>query len=206
MAKFKVKSKKSSRAVKPFDVKSSARNKVGDGKTPNKYFVSVSNDYYITDPKENTLNWASESKSFKAEGKTIKEFDNYQDAKAFAQSFKLGDKSDGLEVNSVFIEDRLTGEVYHHTFDFDSEDIGFTIKTEKDKGVPSTTSFNLGKKLDSNERFNLMMAWEGGEISDKDTVRLFQNLVDTGMAWSLQGMYGRQAQAMIDAGLIKRKK
>jgi hypothetical protein len=50
--------------------------------------------------------------------------------------------------------------------------------------------------------FDLMMAWEGGEISDEETTELFQELVNTGQAWRLQGMYGRQAQALLDAGYI----
>jgi hypothetical protein len=48
--------------------------------------------------------------------------------------------------------------------------------------------------------FDLMMAWEEGELSNKETTELFQRLIDNGQAWTLQGMYGRQAQALIDAG------
>lgn len=53
-------------------------------------------------------------------------------------------------------------------------------------------SYNLGAMID----------WENGELDEEGTVKLFQNLVDTGLAWSLQGMYGRQAQRMLDAGEI----
>jgi hypothetical protein len=55
------------------------------------------------------------------------------------------------------------------------------------------------------KRFDLtsaIIAWESGELSDDETVELFQHLVDTGDAWRLQGMYGRQASAMLEAGLI----
>jgi len=45
-------------------------------------------------------------------------------------------------------------------------------------------------------------AYEDGTASDADIVTLFQDLVDTGMAWQLQGSYGRTAAAMIRAGLI----
>jgi hypothetical protein len=49
-----------------------------------------------------------------------------------------------------------------------------------------------------------IVAWESGELSEEDTIELFQHLVDTGMAWRLQGCYGRTAQALIEAGLVTR--
>lgn len=47
-----------------------------------------------------------------------------------------------------------------------------------------------------------MMAYEMGKLDDDGVIELFQYLVDTGLAWQLQGSYGRTAQAMILAGLI----
>lgn len=47
-----------------------------------------------------------------------------------------------------------------------------------------------------------IMAYEQGELDDDETVELFQHLVNTGAAWSLQGSYGRQAMRMIEAGLV----
>ena len=49
-----------------------------------------------------------------------------------------------------------------------------------------------------------IIAYENGELSDDEVIALFQALVDTGLAWSLQGHYVRTAQALIDAGEITR--
>jgi hypothetical protein len=47
-----------------------------------------------------------------------------------------------------------------------------------------------------------MIAWETGELDDVGTLTLFSNLISTGMAWSLQGTYGRAANAMIKNGVL----
>jgi hypothetical protein len=45
-----------------------------------------------------------------------------------------------------------------------------------------------------------VMAWEAGEMDEPQTVEFFQELIDTGMAWQLQGCYGRMAAGLIEAG------
>jgi hypothetical protein len=61
----------------------------------------------------------------------------------------------------------------------------------------------VGTKKPAYPSVTKLMQFEDGTLSEKDTIKLFQDLVDSGMAWQLQGSYGRQAQAMIDAGVIK---
>ncbi len=42
--------------------------------------------------------------------------------------------------------------------------------------------------------------YEEGDISEREYYELFQYLVDSGMAWKLQGFYGRQAAMMLEGG------
>jgi hypothetical protein len=47
-----------------------------------------------------------------------------------------------------------------------------------------------------------MIRWEEGELSNEETTLLFSELVKSGLAWSLQGCYGRQAVALIEGGWL----
>jgi hypothetical protein len=47
-----------------------------------------------------------------------------------------------------------------------------------------------------------IIAFEEGELEEDEIIELFQHLVHTGMAWRLQGSYGRLAHDLIDQGLI----
>ena len=47
-----------------------------------------------------------------------------------------------------------------------------------------------------------IIAFENGELDDVETIELFAQLVQNGMAWTLQGSYGRTASDLIKAGYI----
>ena len=47
-----------------------------------------------------------------------------------------------------------------------------------------------------------IVAWEQGELEFEEVIELFQNLVDTGLVWQLQGCYGRTAMNLIESGHV----
>lgn len=50
---------------------------------------------------------------------------------------------------------------------------------------------------------NAVLIAEGEIETDQDTqIKAWQYLVDTGLAWSLQGSFGRMAQQLIDQEII----
>jgi len=50
-----------------------------------------------------------------------------------------------------------------------------------------------------------IMAFEDGSLSEEETIKMFQEMINDGSAWTLQGSYGRMATALIDAGYCHRK-
>lgn len=50
----------------------------------------------------------------------------------------------------------------------------------------------------------LIMKYEQGEMDQDEMVEMFQGLIDSGMAFKLQGHYGRTAMALIEAGYCTR--
>ena len=56
------------------------------------------------------------------------------------------------------------------------------------------------------DNYNAVMIAEGVIEADEDRqIEAWQHLVDTGLAWSLQGWFGRTAMDLIKQGVIERK-
>ena len=49
-----------------------------------------------------------------------------------------------------------------------------------------------------------IIAYENGELEEDEVISLFQELVNSGLAWQLQGHYGRTAASLIDVGLVQK--
>tara|TARA_B100000427_G_C15122019_1_gene426211 strand:- start:184 stop:369 length:186 start_codon:yes stop_codon:yes gene_type:complete len=46
--------------------------------------------------------------------------------------------------------------------------------------------------------------YEEGQMTDEEMISFFQELVNNGMAWSLQGHYGRTAMYLIENGYVQK--
>lgn len=49
-----------------------------------------------------------------------------------------------------------------------------------------------------------IISYEQGDLTDDEVIDLFQELLDSGLVWQLQGHYGRFAVQLINAGLISK--
>ena len=45
-----------------------------------------------------------------------------------------------------------------------------------------------------------IIAFEQGDLDEDGIIELFQELIDSGLAWQLQGSYGRMASSLIENG------
>ena len=54
------------------------------------------------------------------------------------------------------------------------------------------------------DQLDQIIAFEQGELDEEEVIDLFQDLINTGLAWQLQGSYGRTASRLIEAGLCTR--
>jgi hypothetical protein len=65
------------------------------------------------------------------------------------------------------------------------------------RGDGASLSFYMEESMAD---FDAIIRYENGEMEIDEMFDFFQDLIDTGLAWQLQGSYGRTAQALIDEG------
>lgn len=47
---------------------------------------------------------------------------------------------------------------------------------------------------------DFIIAYENGELTETEIINGFQELINSGLVWQLQGMYRRMASRLIEAG------
>jgi len=55
------------------------------------------------------------------------------------------------------------------------------------------------------DNISLIMEYEDGTLSEEKMLELFASLIKSGLAWQLQGHYGRTAQSLIEGGYISKE-
>ena len=60
----------------------------------------------------------------------------------------------------------------------------------------------ISKELEKLGLVDKIMAYESGELSDKETLELFSELIKSGEVWHMQGRYGRMADFLIKNSII----
>ena len=56
-----------------------------------------------------------------------------------------------------------------------------------------------------NDALDRIIAYEQGDLDEDEVIELFQDLVWSGLAWQLQGHYGRTAADLINRGMVSRQ-
>jgi hypothetical protein len=115
---------------------------IGDGKIPNKYWVSIDEDYLYYDRESSAWESAGERDGNDGAGKTVAVFSSYEKARELFDSILMGELYDGIIVNGKCIEDRLSGEIAEERgremsrIEYEEyEDLRFTQKSLAEKGV-----------------------------------------------------------------------
>lgn len=56
--------------------------------------------------------------------------------------------------------------------------------------------------MPSKDLVDRIIAFETGELSNDDTIKMFSEMVKDGSAWQLQGLYGRNARYLMKKGYL----
>ena len=57
------------------------------------------------------------------------------------------------------------------------------------------------KSEDKKDVVDKIIKYENGSMTNEETIKFFQELIDSGMAGKLQGHYGRTATHLLEEGL-----
>ncbi len=80
------------------------------------------------------------------------------------------------------------------------------MENKKDGSVFIDESNKFKNIVNDQNYFDYVLSYECNELDTKGILALFQYLVNTGLAYTLQGHYGRTANYLLFKGFIKNKR
>jgi hypothetical protein len=60
-------------------------------------------------------------------------------------------------------------------------------------------------KVTVKNNVDYIIRYEQGDLSNEDVLELFSYLIKSGLAWNLQGHYGRTAKSFVEGGYLSLK-
>jgi len=122
-------------------IKDNAPHMVGDGKLPNKYWVSAHNEYQVL--KDGVSDGVSQTeKDFKIKGGTLAVFDTFEEAEIYSRGIPIGIES---EMRALTIEDRISGEVYAiETLEYEVRRKEYSLETRRSTDFTEKTMRKRG--------------------------------------------------------------
>lgn len=84
----------------------------------------------------------------------------------------------------------------------DKDEIVPITKQKRIQEVAGTIYGNKGTKVNKENSVDYIIQFEDGSLGANDILELFSYLLSTGLAWQLQGFYGRTASRLIEMGYI----
>ena len=83
------------------------------------------------------------------------------------------------------------------------DEVGDEIAFAEEEPMSNQNEAKVKSGLTVFDACNRIESFFGEEFTEDEILEAWQYLVDTGACWSLQGAYGRGAQALIEAGMIR---
>ncbi len=77
----------------------------------------------------------------------------------------------------------------------------YDLETIKKKNEELEQSLRESRQAPVKNQVERLMEYEDGALNEEQEAQLFQELIDTGLVWALQGSYGRHAKYLIAKGL-----
>jgi hypothetical protein len=118
-----------------------------------------------------------------------------------SEAWMAGEKEAEGRTSEEFARDEIDAQGYEFTADGQLYAGDPGVVTEADDDAAGEAE-GVRAGFEGMDQVDKIIAYEQGDLNDAETIALYQELVNSGVVWSLQGRYGRTARDLIEAGLV----